>query len=64
MTATVQIGTVVGEPLVAVAYDRSPYVSLTVRGQVVALTRDEARRVADALRACAMTAVDEDCAPS
>jgi hypothetical protein len=33
--------------------------SLTVRGLTVQLTRNEARRAADALRACAMSAIDD-----
>ncbi|MGH3777370.1 MAG: hypothetical protein ACRDRR_16860 [Pseudonocardiaceae bacterium] len=57
MIASVYIGTSRGESLVRVeAYDLDPYLTLTVRGQTVALTRDEARRVSDALRAATLTA--------
>ncbi|MGH3897808.1 MAG: hypothetical protein ACRDTA_06040 [Pseudonocardiaceae bacterium] len=57
MIASVYIATSRGESLVRVeAYDLDPYLTLTVRGQIVALTRDEARRVSDALRAAALTA--------
>lgn len=56
MIASVYIGTLSGEPLVRVeAYDRDPYLTLTVAGHAVVLTRGEARRVSDALRAVALT---------
>lgn len=59
MIASVFIETVRGEPLVRVeANDLDPYLTLTVTQHTVALTRDEARRVSDALRAVALTAVD------
>ncbi|MGH3935991.1 MAG: hypothetical protein ACRDS1_13620 [Pseudonocardiaceae bacterium] len=59
MIASVFIETVRGEPLVRVeANDLDPYLTLTVAQHTVALTRDEARRVSDALRAVALTAVD------
>ena len=61
MIASVYIETPRGESLVQVeAYDFDPYLTLTVRGQIVAITRDEARRVSDALRAAALTA--QECA--
>ncbi len=59
MIASVFIETSSGEPLVQVeAYDLDPYLTLTVAQHTVALTRDEARRVSDALRAVALTAED------
>ncbi|MGH3971980.1 MAG: hypothetical protein ACRDS9_01440 [Pseudonocardiaceae bacterium] len=57
MIASIFIETSRGEPLVQVeAYDLDPYLTLTVAQHTVALTRDEARRVSDALRAAALTA--------
>jgi hypothetical protein len=63
MIASVYIGTSSGEQLVRVeAYDLDPYLTLTVRGHTVALTRDEARKISDALRAVGLTAEDRgDC---
>lgn len=56
MTATVRIGTPRGESLVRVeVYDADPFLTLTVADHSVALTRDEARRVSDALRAASLT---------
>lgn len=63
MIATVQIGDVTGEVLVAIAYGRDPSVSLIVRNHTVHLTRDEARRAADALVAVALTEADDDYGP-
>jgi hypothetical protein len=57
MIASVYIETLNGEPLVRVeAHDLDPYLTLTVAGHTVVLTRGEARRVSDALRAVALTA--------
>jgi hypothetical protein len=57
--ASVHLSTVTGEDLLAVqANDLDPYITLTVRQHSVDLTRDQARQAADALRACALTAVD------
>jgi hypothetical protein len=54
--ASFYLSTVAGEELLTVqAYDLDPYVTLTIREHSVDLTRDEARRAADALRACACT---------
>jgi chaperonin GroEL (HSP60 family) len=63
MIASVYIRTSSGEQLVRVeAYDLDPYLTLTVRGHTVALTREEARRISDALRAVALTAEERgDC---
>ena len=59
MIASVHLSTVTGEDLLAVqANDFDPYITLTVRQHSVDLTRDQARQAADALRACALTAVD------
>jgi hypothetical protein len=56
MLASFYLSTVAGEQLLTVqAHDRDPYVTLTIRGHSVDLTRDEARKTADALRACALT---------
>ncbi|HXT46094.1 MAG TPA: hypothetical protein VN748_18610 [Pseudonocardiaceae bacterium] len=56
MIASFYLSTVAGEELLTVqAYDLDPYVTLTIREHSVDLTRDEARRAADALRACACT---------
>lgn len=56
MIATFYLSTVAGEDLLTVqAHDGDPYVTLTVRQHSVDLTRDEARKAADALRACALT---------
>ena len=57
--AKVHLSTVASEDLLIVqANDFDPYVTLTVRQHSVDLTRDQARQAADALRACALTAVD------
>lgn len=59
--ASVQISTVTGEHLLSVqANDLDPYITLTVRQHSVYLTRDQARQAADALRACALSAVDDE----
>ena len=59
MIASVHLRTVTGENLLTVqANDLDPYITLTVRQHSVDLTRDQARQTADALRACALTAVD------
>lgn len=42
------------------ANDLDPYVTVTVRQHSVDLTRDQARQAADALRACALTAIDAE----
>jgi hypothetical protein len=56
MIASFYLSTVTGEELLSVqAHDRDPYVTLTIRGHSVDLTRDEARKAADALRAGALT---------
>ncbi len=56
MIATVRIGTFVDEPPVVVqAQHLDPYVRLDIRNQTVVLTRDEARKIGDALRACGLT---------
>jgi len=56
MTTSVYIGTPTGEQLVRVMVDDfDPYLTLTVGDRTVALTRDEARRISDALRAAALT---------
>jgi hypothetical protein len=61
MIASVQLSTVTGEHLLAVqANDLDPYITLTVRQHSLHLTRDQARQAADALRACAMTAIDDE----
>jgi len=60
MIATVQIQTTCGEHLLSVkGHDFDPFVTLTVRGCSVDLTRDQARMASDALRAAALAAVDE-----
>lgn len=57
--AKVHLSTLAGEDLLIVqANDLDPYVTLTVRQHSVDLTRDQARQASDALRACALTAVD------
>jgi hypothetical protein len=59
--ASVQLSTVTGEHLLTVrANDLDPYITLTFRQHSVHLTRDQARQAADALRACALTAVDDE----
>jgi len=59
--ASVQLNTVTGERLLTVqANDLDPYITLTVRQHCVYLTRDQARQAADALRACALAAVDDE----
>jgi hypothetical protein len=59
MIASIHLSTVTGEELLTVhANDLDPYVTLAVRQHSVDLTRDQARQAADALRACAMTAID------
>jgi hypothetical protein len=60
MIATVHLHTATGEHLVSVqGHNFAPFVTLTVRGLSVDLTRDQARMASDALRAVALTAVDE-----
>ena len=60
MIATVHIHTTSGEHLLTVrGHDFDPFVTLTIRGCAVDLTRDQARMTSDALRAIALTAVDE-----
>jgi hypothetical protein len=57
--ASVHLSTVTSEDLLTVqANDFDPYITLTVRQHSVDLTCDQARQAADALRACASTAVD------
>ena len=52
MTASTTIATDAGEEVLRVQVDDGdPYVVLTVGRHAVALTRDESRRAADALRA-------------
>jgi hypothetical protein len=61
MIASVHLSTVTGEDLLTVcANDLDPYVTVTVRQHSVDLTRDQARQAADALRACALTAIDAE----
>lgn len=61
MIASVYLSTVTGEELLTVqAHDLDPYVTVTIREHSVDLTRDQARRAADALRACALTAIDTE----
>ena len=61
MIATVRIGTLVDAPPVVVrAEHMDPFVTLTIGAQTACLTRDEARRIGDALRACGLTDVDDD----
>jgi hypothetical protein len=56
MIATVRIGTRADEPPVVVsAMHNDPFVTLTISSHDVCLTRDEARRIGDALRACSLT---------
>jgi hypothetical protein len=56
MIASFYLSTATGEELLTVkAHDQDPYVTLTIRQHSVDLTRDEARKAADALRACALT---------
>jgi hypothetical protein len=60
MIATVHLHTVTGEQLLTVqGQDFDPFVTLTVRDRSVELTRDQARMAGEALRAVALTAVDE-----
>ena len=57
MIATVHLHTTTGEHLLSVqGYDFDPFVTLTVRGCSIDLTRDQARMASDALRAVALTA--------
>src|SRR3712207_6157432 len=59
--ASVYLSTVTGEELLTVqAHDLDPYVTVTIRQHSVDLTHDQARRAADALRACALTAIDTE----
>jgi hypothetical protein len=61
MIASVYLSTLTGEELLTVqAHDLDPYVTVTIRPFSVDLTRDQARRAADALRACALTAIDTE----
>ena len=60
MIAAVRFQTVTGENLLTVqGHDFDPFVTLTVRDCSVELTRDQARMAGDALRAVALTAIDE-----
>jgi hypothetical protein len=60
MIATVHLHTTTGEHLLSVqGHDFDPFVTLSVRGCSVDLTRDQARMASDALRAVALTAIDE-----
>jgi hypothetical protein len=60
MIATVRLHTTTGEHLLSVqGHNFDPFVTLTVRGCSVDLTRDQARMASDALRAAALTAKDE-----
>jgi hypothetical protein len=60
MIATVHLHTLTGEQLLTVeGHDFDPFVTLTVRDRSVHLTRDQARMAGDALRAIALTAIDE-----
>lgn len=61
MIASVYLSTVTDEKLFTVqAHDLDPYVTVTIRQHSVDLTRDQARRAADALRACTLTAIDTE----
>ncbi len=61
MIATVRIGTLADAPPVVVRAEHlDPFVTLTIGAQTECLTRDEARRIGDALRACSLTDVDDD----
>jgi hypothetical protein len=61
MIASVYLSTLTGEEVLTVqAHDLDPYVTVTIRQFSVDLTRDQARRAADALRACALTAIDTE----
>lgn len=54
MDARVPIRTAIGEEMLAVHVDDGdPFVVLAIMGETICLTRDEARRAADALRAAA-----------
>ena len=60
MIASVHVHTTAGEHLLSVqAHDFDPFVTLTLRDSSVDLTRDQARMASDALRAAALTAIDE-----
>jgi hypothetical protein len=49
-----------GQEIVSVAVDDyDPFVVMTLRGTSVALTRDECRKTADALRAAALRRPDQ-----
>jgi hypothetical protein len=59
--ASVYFSTVTGEELLTVqAHDLDPYVTVTIRQHSIDLTRDQAHRATDALRACALTAIDTE----
>jgi hypothetical protein len=59
--ASIYLNTVTGEKLRTVhAHDLNPYVTLTVGQHSVDLTRGQARQAADALRVCALTAIDAE----
>jgi hypothetical protein len=61
MNAYVSICTLSGQEMLSVHVDsHDPFIILAVRGVNVALTRDEARRAADALRAAALRPSFED----
>jgi hypothetical protein len=57
MIATVLVGT--DRTLTVHANDLDPFVTVALGPWSVALTRDEARRAGDALRAAALTAIDD-----
>ncbi|MDD7968959.1 hypothetical protein [Actinomycetospora lemnae] len=55
MTATTSISTGAGEEIVSVhVEDEDPFAVLTLGRQTAVLTRDECRRIADALRAASL----------
>jgi len=59
--ASVFLHTVTGEELLTVqAHHLDPYVTVPIPQYSVDLPRDQARRAADALRACALTAIDTE----
>jgi len=60
MIATVHLHTPAGEQLLSVeGNDFDAFITLTVQDRSVHLTRDQARMAGEALRAIAMTDVDE-----
>lgn len=55
MNAHVPISTAFGQELLSVGVnDFDPFITLTIRGVQIQLTRDEARGAADALRAASL----------